>query len=148
MQYLPYSDLFHLEYYPEGPSMLSQVAGFPSSSWLNNISLWMYTQSSLSVHLSIYVEAVSTSRAIVSNAAMGVRMRWGEEGLSHRVKAEGTTKLKRPFSSTVLCLDSQKEDSQNVSTTRSTLAARGWLASPQSVLLFIFRLCFHKNYPF
>lgn len=144
MQYLPYSDLFHLEYYSEGPSILSQVAGFPFSLWLNNT----YTESSLSFHPSIYVEAVSTSRTIVSNAAMGIWMRWGEEGLNHRVKAEGTTKLKRPFSSTVLCLDSQKEDSQNVLTTQSTLAARGWLASPQSVLLFIFRLCFHKNYPF
>ena len=45
MQYLSYSDLFHLEYYPQGPSMLSQVTGFPSSSWLNTISLCIYSKS-------------------------------------------------------------------------------------------------------
>ena len=44
---IPYSifppfGLFYLAYCPQDPSMLSQVAGFPSFSWLNNISLYVY----------------------------------------------------------------------------------------------------------
>ena len=48
MWLIPYSiffipfGLFYLAYCPQGLSMLSQVAGFPSFSWLNNISLYVY----------------------------------------------------------------------------------------------------------
>ena len=33
--------LFYFAYCPHGPSMLSQVAGFPSFSWLNNVSWYV-----------------------------------------------------------------------------------------------------------
>ena len=33
--------LFYFAYCPQGLSMLSQVTGFPSFSWLNNVSLYV-----------------------------------------------------------------------------------------------------------
>ena len=41
------SAFFHLSYCPQVPSMLSQMAAFPSFSWLDNSPLFIYTTSSL-----------------------------------------------------------------------------------------------------
>ena len=49
MQHVSLSSFFHL-----GPSMLSQNAGFPSFSQLNNIALYIYATSSLAIHLLIF----------------------------------------------------------------------------------------------
>ena len=47
---LPLSDVFHLAWYPQDPSMLLQMPRCLVLSRLNNISLLMYTTSSLSIH--------------------------------------------------------------------------------------------------
>lgn len=49
MQHVSLSIFFHL-----GSSMLSQNAGFPSFSQLNNIALYIYATSSLAIHLLIF----------------------------------------------------------------------------------------------
>ena len=47
---LSLSNLCHLAKCLQVPSILSQMAGFPSFSWLNNIPLYIYNTSSLSIH--------------------------------------------------------------------------------------------------
>ena len=49
--FLSPSDLFHIVKYPLGPSMVSQMARYHSDWWLSNILLYVYTTSSLSIHM-------------------------------------------------------------------------------------------------
>ena len=61
------SGLFHLAYYPQDASMLSQIAGFPYFLWLNNIPLYVYTTSPSSIPP---LRGCFHSLAIVNNAAI------------------------------------------------------------------------------
>ena len=66
--YLSVSDLLHLAWSSLGPSMLLQMALFPSFLWLSNIPLYICTTSSLSFPLSwigcFHVLAIVKSAAV------------------------------------------------------------------------------------
>ena len=62
IQYLSFSDLFHLAQYPSGPSMMLQMAKFHSFLWMSSILVCVcvracvcaHTTSSLFIHLLIH----------------------------------------------------------------------------------------------
>ena len=54
IQYLSFSDLFHLAFYPSVPFMLSQMARLHSFLWWNNIPLCVYIFMCVCVYIYIH----------------------------------------------------------------------------------------------
>lgn len=54
---LSLSDLSHLAYCPQGPSMLLQMKGFSSFPWLNDIALYMKNIFMLCVCIHVYTHS-------------------------------------------------------------------------------------------
>ena len=78
---LSLSELFHLVYCPLGPSVLLQIAGFPSFLWLNNtlscICVRVYTHHIFLIHSSIDGQlGCFCNLAVVNSAAVTMGYRY------------------------------------------------------------------------
>ena len=65
----------HVAWYPLGPSMLLQIAGFPSFLWLNDIVLFICASFSLFIHPLMATQVVSTSQLLC------IMLQWNGECL-------------------------------------------------------------------